>query len=93
MDVKELPPGAGRRDGRHERALTSAPRPGRLSGERVGLALGAWQAGELRLARRFGECRDLTHEQLEDLYQETALVLLKRSFHSEEHLRHALRWA
>jgi RNA polymerase sigma factor (sigma-70 family) len=69
--------------------------PGRaaaLCGDQVGIALGAWQARELRLARSFGECRGLAHEQLEDLYQETALVLLKRSFHSEEHLRHALRW-
>ncbi len=64
----------------------------RLRSTRVGELLGAYQPQELRLARSFPECRGLAHEQLEDLYQETALVLLGRSFHSEEHLRHALRW-
>jgi DNA-directed RNA polymerase specialized sigma24 family protein len=46
----------------------------------------------LRLARSFAECRGLSHEQLEDIYQDTAVVLLGRSFHSDEHLRNALRW-
>jgi RNA polymerase sigma factor (sigma-70 family) len=71
-----------------------APPMGRsgLSPERVGQALGECQRGELRLARSFSECRGLSHEQLEDLYQDTALVLLGRSFHNEEHLRNALRW-
>lgn len=92
MDVQESPtpigtPGVGKH----------APTPlgtriGLLSGERVGRALGEWQARELALARSFGECRGLAHEQLEDIYQETTLVLLGRSFASEEHLRHALRW-
>jgi len=63
-----------------------------LDSERVGQALGEWQSAELRLARSFGECRGLSHEQLEDLYQDTALVMLSRSFVNEEHLRHALRW-
>jgi RNA polymerase sigma factor (sigma-70 family) len=69
-----------------------SPGAGGMSAERVGEALGEWQSGELRLARSFTECRGLGHEQLEDLYQETALVLLERPYHNEEHLRNALRW-
>ncbi len=53
---------------------------GALASGQVGVALGAWQSTELRLARRYGECRGLTPEQLEDLYQDTALALLRRSF-------------
>lgn len=89
MEVRGLDtrtPGGG------DRPIGLATRPGALTGERVGVSLGAWQAGELRLARSFPACRGLGHEQLEDLYQETALVLLGRSFQSEAHLRHALRW-
>ncbi len=89
MDVQN---GARTPNGVHKERVGLTGRSTGLSGEQVGVALGAWQRAELRLARCFGECRGLTHEQLEDLYQETALVLLKRSFHSEEHLRHALRW-
>jgi len=44
------------------------------------------------LARSFGECRGLSREQLEDIYQETVLALLRRPYESEEHLRSALRW-
>lgn len=69
-----------------------APCPTVLSPQRVGRALGEWQRSELRLARSFPECRDLAREQLEDLYQETTLVLLGRSFQNEEHLLNALRW-
>ena len=65
---------------------------GALAGGQVGVALGAWQSTELRLARRFPECRGLNPEQLEDIYQDTALALLRRSFQSDEHLRNALRW-
>ncbi|MGH2844256.1 MAG: RNA polymerase sigma factor, partial [Solirubrobacteraceae bacterium] len=50
-----------------------------------------WQAVELRIARGFAECRGLSSEQLEDLYQETALALYRRPYTSEEHLRNALR--
>ncbi len=89
MDVQN---GARTPNGVHKERFGLTGRSTALSGEQVGVALGAWQSAELRLARCFGECRGLTHEQLEDLYQETALVLLMRSFHSEEHLRHALRW-
>src|ERR1022692_1940813 len=53
--------------------------------------LGRWQAVELRIARSFAECRGLSAEQLEDIYQETTLALLSRPYQSEEHLRRALR--
>ncbi len=92
MDVRGTPTGIGAPGGAQQTPTELPRRPGALSGKRVGHALGEWQAGELRLARSFAECRGLAHAQLEDLYQETALVLLARSFHSEEHLRHALRW-
>ncbi len=59
--------------------------------ERIGETLGQWQAPELRVARRFPECRGLNPEQLEDIYQETVLALLHRPYVSEEHLRNALR--
>jgi DNA-directed RNA polymerase specialized sigma24 family protein len=59
--------------------------------QRVGEILGEWQQVELRIARGFAECRDLSTEQLEDIYQETALALYRRPYVSEEHLRNALR--
>jgi RNA polymerase sigma factor (sigma-70 family) len=68
----------------------SSPRRG-LSRRRVGEILGAWQAAEIRIARRFPECRGLSSEQLEDLYQETVIALLTRPYTSEAHLRNALR--
>jgi RNA polymerase sigma factor (sigma-70 family) len=67
----------------------SRAQPG--SREWVGVLLGDWQASELRIARGFAECRGLAVEQLEDIYQETALALLSRPYASEEHLRNALR--
>jgi len=70
------------------------PQPGGapgLSGRRVGEILGEWQKAELRMARGYPECRDVVAEDLEDLYQETALALLTQRFVNEEHLRHALR--
>jgi RNA polymerase sigma factor (sigma-70 family) len=57
----------------------------------IGEVLGEWHRTELRIARGFAECRGLGTEQLEDLYQETALALLSRPYGSEEHLRNALR--
>jgi len=45
----------------------------------------------VRIARGFAECRGLTAEQLEDIYQETALALLSRPYGTEDHLRNALR--
>jgi RNA polymerase sigma factor (sigma-70 family) len=59
--------------------------------QRPGEILGEWQKRELRIARGFTECRGLSTEQLEDLYQETALALYRRVYDSEEHLRNALR--
>jgi RNA polymerase sigma factor (sigma-70 family) len=64
---------------------------GGLSAEHAGVLLGNWQARELRIARGFAECRGLSAEQLEDLYQETALALLTRAHRDERHLRGALR--
>jgi RNA polymerase sigma factor (sigma-70 family) len=58
---------------------------------RVAELLRCWQERELALAKRYRECAGLTPEQVEDLYQDTALVLLGRAFQSEEHLRRALR--
>ncbi len=63
----------------------------RFGPQRVGEILGEWQQKELRIARGFAECRGLSAEQLEDLYQETALALYRRPYASEEHLRNALR--
>jgi DNA-directed RNA polymerase specialized sigma24 family protein len=65
--------------------------PRKFDSERVGQILGEWQKVELRIARGFAECRGLTTEQLEDIYQETATALYRRPYDSEEHLRNALR--
>lgn len=64
---------------------------GPLGSLRTGETLGEWQRLELRIARGFAECRGLSTEQLEDIYQETALALYNRPYTSEEHLRNALR--
>ena len=94
MDVKARRSGVKRPDGARRGAgffpLRSRP-PRSLSAERVGELLGRWQSRELRIARVFSECRGLSTEQLEDLYQETALALLARRYVSEEHLGNALR--
>jgi|SRR5271165_601852 len=89
-------PGSGQ-DGTHGRpdGLGHSPSgPGgsrTLSRRRIGELLGEWQPGELRVARGFAECRGLSQEQLEDVYQETALALLTRPHASEGHVRNALR--
>ncbi|HLB21355.1 MAG TPA: hypothetical protein VK605_04560, partial [Solirubrobacteraceae bacterium] len=57
----------------------------------MGEVLGEWQAQEIRLARGYAECRGLSTEQLEDIYQETSVALLSRPYQTEEHLRNALR--
>ncbi|HEX5308928.1 MAG TPA: sigma-70 family RNA polymerase sigma factor [Solirubrobacteraceae bacterium] len=75
-------------------AVAVAPQNGQprsFGSQRVGEILGKWQAVELRVARGFAECRGLGTEQLEDIYQETALALYRRPYASEEHLRNALR--
>ena len=46
---------------------------------------------ELRIARGFRECRGLSPQQLEDIYQETLLALLRRPYYNEKHLCDALR--
>lgn len=58
---------------------------GQLTFQRVASALGEWQAREVRIARGFAECKGLGTEQIEDVYQETALALLERTYPSEEH--------
>jgi RNA polymerase sigma factor (sigma-70 family) len=68
------------------------PRAGQgFDREWIGEVLGEWQAREIRVARGFLECRGLSSQQLEDLYQETAVALLSRPYRTEEHLRRALR--
>lgn len=93
MDVRaqgsrrERPGGSGRgRPVRARRVARSREAPDAWVGQR----LGEWQAREVRLARAFAECRGLSSEQLEDIYQETSVALLTRGYLSEEHLRHAL---
>jgi RNA polymerase sigma factor (sigma-70 family) len=92
MDVQRIPAGEEKPDGINSATTARPTRAGALSAERVGLALGEWQAGELAVARSFAHLHGLSHEQLEDLYQETTVVLLDRPFHTEEHLRRALRY-
>lgn len=62
-----------------------------LDPRRVGEILGTALASEIRMARGFKECSGLSREEVEDLYQETALALLHRSYRNEEHLLRALR--
>ena len=71
--------------------LVSRPGERKLTFERIGQVLGEWQPHELRIARGFAECRGLSAEQLEDIYQETAVSLLRRPYLNEEHLRNSLR--
>jgi DNA-directed RNA polymerase specialized sigma24 family protein len=71
--------------------LARRPRAGHGSDtEWVGALLGAWKGSEIRLAGSFWECRGLTGDALEDIYQDTTEALLRRSHVSEEHLRNAL---
>lgn len=84
-----------RRPGEHPGANSQpkvAPGTKGLDAALVGQRLGEWQKAELRLARSFPECRGIGRTQLEDLYQDTMLVLLNRAYNDEEHLRNALRW-
>jgi DNA-directed RNA polymerase specialized sigma24 family protein len=86
-----------RRRGPQGTTPTRAPRTpnagsGRLlTREQVERILGKRQDRELRIARSFVECRRLTDEQLEDLYQQTVLALLPRPYKDEKHLCGALR--
>ena len=63
----------------------------KLASEQIGEVLGEWRRQELRLARGFVECRGLSAEQLEDLYQEMVVALLRRPYVNDEHLRNSLR--
>ncbi|MFZ1153966.1 MAG: sigma-70 family RNA polymerase sigma factor, partial [Solirubrobacteraceae bacterium] len=94
MDIQAQESGTKRPDEGSGAAASFASSSGQrraFGSERVGQILGEWQARELRVARGFAECRGLSTEQLEDIYQETALALYKRPYDSEEHLRNALR--
>jgi RNA polymerase sigma factor (sigma-70 family) len=78
----------------HRARLAAASRPAaqhKLAVKRIGQLLGELRARELRIARSFRECRGLTTEQLEDIYQETVVPLLRGLYQNEEHLRNALR--
>ena len=46
---------------------------------------------EMRIARGFMECRGLSRQQLEELYQETSIELLCRDYYGDGHVRRALR--
>src|ERR1700722_10401383 len=50
-----------------------------------------WRASELRSIGGWVQCRGLSADQLEDVYQETVVELLGRDHKDEEHLRYALR--
>ena len=94
MEIGEQSTGPGSPAGESGEGVALAPGQGRkraFGSQRPGQILGEWQKRELRIARGFTECRGLTTEQLEDLYQETALALYRRAYDSEEHLRNALR--
>ena len=94
MEIGEQSTGPGSPAGESGEGVALAPGQGRkraFGSQRPGQILGEWQKRELRIARGFTECRGLSTEQLEDLYQETALALYRRAYDSEEHLRNALR--
>lgn len=92
MDVRAQGSWRKRPDGPGRGSAARARRSSTSSqGQWIGVRLGEWQAQEVRLARGFGECRGLSKEQLEDIYQETSVALLTRRYESEEHLRNALR--
>ncbi len=76
-----------------ELAAPATPRAGvdPLEPGQVAAVLERCQRRELRIARSFAECRGLSREQLEDLYQETVLALLRRPYQDEKHVRDALR--
>lgn len=94
MDVGDDKVGAGSPRDSPGEGVALASRSGQqrpFGSQRVWQLLGEWQLVELRIARGFAECRGLNKEQLEDLYQETALALYGRPYAGEEHLRNALR--
>ena len=89
MDGATRPP-AQREEITHPQARTPADkRP--VQAARVSELLARWRPRELRIALAFRECRGLSEEQLEDLYQETTLALLHRPYNDNRHLQRALR--
>ena len=93
MDVRPQDSGMERLGGPRRRlgAIGRRGMPRGTGSQWIGEVLGELQAQELRIARGFAECRGLSTEQLEDIYQETSLALLRRPYQSEEHLLYALR--
>ena len=71
---------------------TVPPNTGQVERNHATQLLDAWRARKLNTARVQRECRGLTPEQLQEIYQEATLVLLRRvrPWESEEHLRNAL---
>jgi RNA polymerase sigma factor (sigma-70 family) len=83
-----------RRDGAAEGAFAAADGSNGVrsfSPGLIGQLLGEWHAREVRVAQGFFECAGLSLEQVEDLYQETAVALMGRPYESEQHLRRGLR--
>jgi RNA polymerase sigma factor (sigma-70 family) len=85
---RKRPKGSGRRSIAPTRSARLRPAS---DSAWIGEVLGQWQAKEIRLARGYSECRGLSREQLEDIYQETTVALLRRPYETEEHLHNALR--
>ncbi len=80
----------GQRSGPAQTATPQANGPALQPGQ-IERILGERQQRELLVARGFRECRGLSRDQLEDIYQETTLALLHRHYRDEKHLRTALR--
>jgi RNA polymerase sigma factor (sigma-70 family) len=75
-------------------APSSPPRDGgELTRDEIAQVLGDVRERELRLARSFWECRQLSKEQREDLYHDVVIALLDRPYNDEKHLRSELRLA
>jgi hypothetical protein len=62
-----------------------------LSREDTANLTAEWRDRELRSIGGWVQCRGLSPEQLEDIYQETVVELLDRRHRDQEHLRYALR--
>jgi RNA polymerase sigma factor (sigma-70 family) len=62
-----------------------------LEPEEIAAILDGCRRREMRIARRFVECRGLSRQQLEELYQDTSIELVRRDYYGEEHVRRALR--
>ncbi len=62
-----------------------------LGPDEIAVILDGCRHREMRIARRFVECRGFSRQQLEELYQDTSIELLRRRYYGEEHVRRALR--